>query len=182
MNLGFDPQVIADYRKRMNGMNYLLIEDEDASDEFQHFYFVGMYHGKEVLVDTVLCTLRLEHERLLYEIAEQKAFEQFPAYQQWIESDQPQGNEAAQQMEEEVGLFMADIMMDLQDEGSIKVQEYVEEVEEAEFGIGLDVALNHERISPTVIERFIADYTNQSVRLDETLYSFHMEEEEDEGE
>lgn len=182
MNPGFDPNVIADHRTRMNGKNYLLIEDEDTSDEYQHFYFVGNHQGKEVLVDTVLCTLRLEHERLLYEIAEEKAFEQFPSYKQWIESDQPEGDEAGKQMEEEVGLFIADIMMELQDEGSIKVQEYVEEVDGTEFGIGLDVAVNHERITPQVIERFITGYNNQSIRLDETLYSFQMEEEgEDEG-
>jgi hypothetical protein len=179
MNPGFDPAIIAEHRARMQGKSYLLIEDDDASEEYQHFYFVGKKDGKEVLVDTVLCTLRLEHERQLFELAEEKAFEQFPTYQQWIESDQPVEDEASRQMEEEVGLFIADVVMELQEEGSIKVQEYTEVVEDAEFGIGLDVALHRDRITPQVIEKFVADYNNEALVLDDTLYSFQTEEEEE---
>lgn len=178
-NPGFDPAIIAEHRARMQGKSYLLIEDDDASDEYQHFYFVSNREGKEVLVDTVLCTLRLEHERQLYEIAEEKAFEQFPAYKQWLEAEQPATDAAAQQMEEEVGLFIADVMMGLQDEDSVKVQEYVEEVEDAELGIGLDVALHRDRITPQVIEKFIADYNADALVLDDTLYSFQTEEEDE---
>lgn len=177
MNPGFDPAIIAEHRARMQGKSYLLIEDDDASEEYQHFYFVGKKDGKEVLVDTVLCTLQLEHERQLFELAEEKAFEQFPTYQQWIESDQP--DEASRQMEEEVGLFIADVVMELQEEGSIKVREYTEVVEDAEFGIGLDVALHRDRITPQVIEKFVADYNNEALVLDDTLYSFQTEEEEE---
>ncbi len=178
-NPGFDPTIIAEHRERMNGNTYLIIDDDDASDEYQHFYFVGKRDGKEVLVDTVLCTLRLEHERQLYEIAEEKAFEQFPAYKQWLESEQPATDDATQEMEEEVGLFMANVMMELQDEDSVKVQEYAEEVEEAEFGIGLDVALHRDRITPQLIEKFVTDYNSGMLTLDETLYSFQMEEDDE---
>ncbi len=178
-NRGFDPTIVAEYKAKMNGKPYLIIEDEDASDEYQHFYFVTNRDGQEVLVDSVICTLRLEHERQLYEIAEAKAFEQFPAYKQWVESEQPTLDAAAQAMEEEVGLFIADVMMGLQDEDSVKVQEYAEEVEEAEFGIGLDVALHRERITPQVIEKFVADYNGGLLILDDTLYSFQMDEEDE---
>ena len=41
-----------------------------------------------------------------------------------------------------------------------------------DFGIGLDAALNVEEITVEVIEKFINDFNNGTLKLDKTAYSF----------
>ena len=47
-----------------------------------------------------------------------------------------------------------------------------------DFGIGLDAGLNVEKITPKVIEKFIKEFNEDTLSLDETLYSFQTEDEE----
>ena len=48
-------------------------EEDEHNDEYTHFYFIGLYEGREVIYDTVMYTLRLQHESELFEIAEHRA-------------------------------------------------------------------------------------------------------------
>ena len=81
-NTGFDSKTIEEYRHKMNasGTTWLEDEDDERNDEYAHFYFIGLYEGKEVVYDTVMYTLRLQHESELFEIAEHRAANHFPEY------------------------------------------------------------------------------------------------------
>jgi len=79
-----------------------------------------------------------------------------------------------------VGLYMAEVILEYQEGGDIKVQEFLEVDDSAEFGIGLDVGLQVETITPIVIERFINRFNEGSLQLDETLYTFQSSEDEEE--
>lgn len=181
LNLGFDSTTIANYRAKMKsaGMPFWPVEEEGNSDEYFHFCFIGKHQGKEVIYDTVLYTLRLEHESELYEIAERKAARHFPDYKKIAYEEDENGNlKALDSAEEEIGLYMAEVILELQEEDEIKVQEHVDMDEHAEFGISLDVGLHVEKVTPQVIEKFLKDFNEDKLQLDNTLYSFQTEGEE----
>jgi hypothetical protein len=180
-NPGFDLTTIADYCEKMKsaGMLFWPVEEEGNSDEYFHFYFIGKHQGQEVIYDTVLYTLRLEHESELYEIAEHKAAQHFPDYKKITYEEDENGNlKALDSTEEEIGLYMAEVILELQEEDEIKVQEHVDMDEHAEFGISLDVALHVEKVTPQVIEKFVKDFNEDKLQLDNTLYSFQAEGED----
>ena len=60
--------------------HYIFDQDEERTGEIAHFYFVGLYKGKETIYDTFLYTLRMHHSSELYEIAERKAMQQYPDF------------------------------------------------------------------------------------------------------
>ncbi|SHH80709.1 hypothetical protein SAMN04488109_5547 [Chryseolinea serpens] len=180
-NDGFDPQYIEEYKAKMTaaGKNYLLDEEDENSDEYAHFYFVGKFEGRDVIYDTVIYTLRLHHESEMYEVAEHRAAQHFPAYKKITYDEDENGNlEALDPLEEEIGLFMAEVILELEEEEAIKVKEHIDIDPHAEFGVSLDVGLHVETITPKVIEKFIKDYNEDNVRLDETLYTFQTQDQE----
>ena len=81
-NKGFDIDVIRDYALKMKavGLEYVSDEEDESTDEYAHFYFIGKFEGKDVIYDTAIYTLRLHHESELYEIAEHRAAQHFPEY------------------------------------------------------------------------------------------------------
>jgi len=180
-NKGFDPETIASYRKRVMsaGRNYVLDADDEQSEEYAHFYFVGVYEGREVIYDAVIYTLRLQHESELFEIAEHRAAQHFPEYKKITYDEDEDGNlENLDSLEEEIGLFMAEVIMELEEEESIKVSEHVDQDVHVEFGISLDVGLHVEQVTPEVISKFIRDFNDDALSLDENLYSFQTEDQE----
>ncbi len=180
-NDGFDPKVIQEYRERMtqNGTAYLMDESDDNTDEYAHFYFIGLYEGKEVIYDAVIYTLRLQHESEMYEIAEHRAAQHFPQYKKISYDEDENGNmEALDPLEEEIGLFMAEVIMELEEEEAVKVKEHVDMDPNAEFGISLDIGLHREKINARDIEKFVRDFNEDSINLDETMYSFQIQDEE----
>jgi hypothetical protein len=181
-NKGFDPEVIADYGSKMKalGLDFLTIDDEENNDEYVHFYFIGKSdEGQEVIFDAVMYTLRMQHESEMFEIAEHRAAQHFPDYRKITYEEDENGNlEALDDREEEIGLFMAEVIMELEEEESVKVKEHVDMDIRAEFGISLDIGLHVERITPEIIQKFIHDFNTDSLNLDPTLYSFQTKEEE----
>lgn len=183
-NKGFSQEVIADYRRKMEAknQNFLIVESEDNSEEYVNFYFIGKYEGKEVLYDAVIYTLRLHYHSELYEIAEHKAAQRFPNFKNIkYEEDENGDLKALNSEQEEIGLFMAEIMMELEDEEAVKVQEHIEIDPHLDFGIGLDAALNVQEIDKKVISKFVKDYNAGTLQLDDTMYTF-VEEEDSEVE
>jgi hypothetical protein len=180
-NKGFDPVVIADYKSRMKagGKGFLWEESEENNDECAHFYFVGKYEGREVIYDAVLYTLRLQHQSELFEIAEHKAAKHFPQYKKITYKEDENGNlQPLDELEEEIGLFIAEVIMDLEEADEVKVREHVDLDTKLDFGIGLDAGLHVENISIRVIEKFIKDFNEDSLTIDPALYSFQTEDEE----
>jgi len=178
-NNGFDPNTIESYRNRMkeSGTRWVMEDEDQQGDEYAHFYFIGVYEGKEVIYDTVMYTLRLQHESELFEIAEHRAANHFPEYKKITYEEDENGNlETLDPLEEEIGLYIAEVIMELEEEEAVKVKEHVDMDVNTDFGIALDVGLHRERITETEIERFINDFNEDALQLDENLYSFQTQD------
>ncbi|RZS97561.1 hypothetical protein [Cecembia calidifontis] len=181
-NEGFNPEHIEALKKELaaSKKTYKINESEDNSDEFVNFYFVGMYEGKEVIYDAALYTLRLHHSSELYELAEHEAAKKFPNFKGIKYEEDENGNlKPLSSEEEEIGWFITEIIMEMEEEEAVKVQEFVDIDTNHDYGIGLDAALNLEYIDDKVIAKFVKDFNDDTLVLDDTLYSFQSEEEED---
>lgn len=176
-NSGYDGKIIQQYRDKISAakQGYILDETDEHTDEYVHFYFIGKHNDAEVIFDCILYTLRFQHESELFDIAEHKAAQHFPQYRKIQYEEDENGNlKALDDLEEEIGLYMAEVMVELEEEGEVKVKEHVELDLGHEFGIGLDAGLNVAVITPELIKRFIQDFNSDSLKLDNSLYSFQM--------
>jgi hypothetical protein len=163
---------------KSSGQPFIFDAEDELSEEYAHFYFLGTHEGNETLFDTVLYTLRMQHESELFEIAEQKAVQHFPHYKKIQYEEDENGNlMALDNLEEEIGLYMAEVMMELEEEGEVKVKEHVELDLHHDCGIGLDVGLHLDQVTPKIIERFIRDFNEDKLVLDPGLYSFQTHSE-----
>jgi hypothetical protein len=181
-NKGFDLQTINEFRQRIDaaGQGFVYDTEDETTDEYAHFYFIGTYEGKDVIYDSVMYTLRLQHESEMFEIAEHRAAQHFPEYKKITYEEDENGNlENLDPLEEEIGLYMAEVMMELEEEEAVKVKEHVDMDEHADFGISLDIGLHVERITPKEIMKFIKDFNEDNLTLDENSYSFQTEDIED---
>jgi hypothetical protein len=178
-NKGFTTPVIEEYKARMqsSGQDYLLDDEDENTDEYVHFYFIGLFEGKEVIYDAVMYTLRLQHESELFEIAEHRAAKHFPEYKKITYEEDENGNLAAlDPLEEEIGLFIAEVIMELEEDEAVKVKEHVDLDTNTDFGVALDIGIHREKITPREIEKFIRDFNEDSLTLDENLYSFQTQD------
>ena len=178
-NKGFDPSVISDYSNKMSqsGENYIIAESEDNGEEFVNFYFIGSYEGKKVVYDAVIYTLRLHHNSEIYDLAEQEVKKRFGKVEEIDYTEDENGDmRVLDSDEEEVGLFMAEVMMELEEEEVVKVQEHVEIDDEVDFGVGLDAGLNVDNVTPDVITKFVEEFNGGNLKLDTTMYSFQVDE------
>jgi hypothetical protein len=178
-NPGLDPAEIDNFKKELGNKPYLLNEDEPNNDQVMHFYFMGTYEGKPAIYDAVAYTLLLAYDSKVYETAEAEAQQQYPSYVPSSVDDETGEEIEAEGLTPEIEEFIADRMLALEEEDEIQVSESLITDEEFGFGIGLEVALNKPAITPEVIEQFIADYTGGKLVLDETLYSFPGEEDDE---
>lgn len=180
-NKGYESQTIKEYKDQMDdlGRNFLWDDEDENSDEYAHFYFIGKFEGREVIYDAVIYTLRLHHESELYEIAEHRAAKHFPEYKKITYEEDENGNLVTlDPLEEEIGLFMAEVIMELEEEDAVKVQEHIEIDSNCEFGVSLDIGLHVEKITQKVVEKFIKEYNEDNLKLDTTLYSFQIQDQE----
>jgi hypothetical protein len=178
-NKGYDPQTILEYKEKIqsSGLSYLLDEEDEQSDEYAHFYFIGLYEGKEVIYDAVMYTLRLQHESELFEIAEHRAAKHFPNYRKITYEEDENGNLAALDPEqEEIGLYIAEVIMELEEDEAVKVKEHVDMDANTDFGVALDIGYHVDKITSREIESFIRDFNEDTLELDETLYSFQTQD------
>ena len=181
-NEGFNPETIKALKEELksSGKAFKIVDSEENSDEFVNFYFVGYYEGKEVIYDAALYTLRLHHASEVYELAEHEAAKKFPNFKSIKYEEDENGNlKPLSTEEEEIGWFITEIIMEIEEEETVKVQEFIDIDTNHDYGLGLDVALNVEFIDEKVISRFVKEFNEDSLVLDETLYSFQSEEEED---
>ena len=178
-NKGFDPATIQEYKNKMTamGVNFLEDDEDQRNDEYAHFYFVGLFEGKEVIYDTVMYTLRLQHESELFEIAEHRAAKHFPEYRKITYEEDENGNLAVlDPLQEEIGLYIAEVIMELEEEEAVKVKEHVDLDVNTDFGVALDVGIQREKITEAEIAKFIQDFNEDNLQLDENLYSFQTED------
>jgi hypothetical protein len=178
-NKGFNPEVISEYEEKikLTKQSFIYDEEEESSDEYSHFYFIGKYEGNPVIYDAVIYTLRLHHESEMFEIAEHRAAQQFPSYKKISYEEDENGDlENLDPLEEEIGLFMAEVILELEEEESVKVKEHIEIDDNVDFGVSMDIGLHVEKITPQVIEKFIKEFNDGSIKLDPTLYSYQTQD------
>jgi len=179
INKGFDLIELNKLESQLtkSGKNYVLIESEDNSDDFKNFMFIGKHEDRDVIYDAAIYTLKVQHHSEVYEIAENEAAMKFPDYQKFdtVGEDVDVLNE----LDEEVGLFMAEVMEEIEDEERVKVQEHIDVDINNDFGIGLDVGLNIVMVDDVVISDFIEKFNNGEVKLDSTFYAFQLDHDMD---
>lgn len=177
-NKGFDIKEIQSLRSKMEekDQNFMIVDSDDNGSEYVNFNFIGSHEGKEVIYDAVIYTLRLQHNSEIFEIAEQKASERFPDFREFNYTEDENGDlEELDDMEEEVGLYMAEVMMELEEEEAIKVREHIEKDLNNDYGIGLDVGLNVDEVNEDIISTFVEEYNRGNIKLDPNMYSFQHE-------
>ena len=79
-------------------------------------------------------------------------------------------------LQEEIGLFIAEVILELEEEESVKVKEHVDLDVNTDFGVALDVGLHRDTITHAEIEKFVQDFNEDNLNLDENLYSFQTED------
>jgi len=175
-NQGFDANVVAAYKEQCsrNPFGFVLHPEEERTPEYAHVYFTGNYQGREVVYDTVLYTLRLEHECEMYSIVEEMTKKKFPGYSMQL-SDSAEDTEPP----EEVAMHMAEIILSLEEDETVRVKEHAELDLTAGFGIGLDVGLHVEEITDERIATFIRRFNRGDLTLDPTLYTFQFNDADD---
>ncbi|GAB3658447.1 hypothetical protein GCM10028791_31400 [Echinicola sediminis] len=180
-NDGFKPETIGALKAELkaSGKSFKTIPSDGDSDEFANFYFIGKYEGKDVIYDAALYTLRLHHSSEVYELAEHKAAKKFPNFKGIHYEEDENGNlKPLNSDEEEIGWFMTEIIMEIEEEEHVKVQEFIDLDTNHDFGIGLDVALNIDHVDDKVIEKFIKEFNDDTIVLDDTFYAFQSEDED----
>lgn len=180
-NDGFDPEEINALKDecREEGKSFVYVEDDDSdvleSGECVHIQFPGVYEQQEVIYDALVYTLRLHHSSLVYEMAVEEVQKTFPTYVP--PEDRELNYRITPEMEEEAETALTEIIEELEETETVKVQEHVEVDTDFDYGISLDVCLNVEEITDEVIEKFVRDFKANTLSLDTTLYSFMSEEE-----
>ena len=176
-NDGFDIQEIENVKAEFpEGQSYLMINSEDNTEDYKNFYFIGEYEGQGVVFDAAIYTLRLRHSSEIHELAEYKVAQKYPEYQSISYEEDENGDIAPLgEKQEEIGLYLTEVMDELEEEEAVKVVEHVDIDSNIDFGIGLDIGLHVDTVTHEVIEKFIADYNSGSLKLDQTHYSFQFD-------
>jgi hypothetical protein len=180
-NQSYNHAEIESVREKIAHSNndFVLVDSEDNNEEYKHFQFIGMFEGKAAIYDAVIYTLRLHHASEVYEMAEHKAAQKFPNFKPIRFQEDENGDlKALNDVEEEIGLYIAETIDELEDEDAVKVSEHVDMDSCGDDGLGLDIGLNVEEVTDSVINKFVKDFNEDTIHLDETLYSFQANEEE----
>lgn len=183
-NLGLDPIEVKQLKDECleAGTNFMYVEDDELDepqgDEYAHFQFVGIHKGQEVIYDAIMYTLRMHHSSIVYETAERKAQKAFPLYVPIELRDETHTEN--EELDEEVELFITELMEEIEETEEVKVLEHVEIDDDSDYGICLDVCLNIETIDDQVISKFVKEFNANSLKLDPTLYSFKSEDTDEE--
>ncbi|EIM73418.1 hypothetical protein A3SI_18026 [Nitritalea halalkaliphila LW7] len=174
-NEGFDPTFIQNFQASCaaTGKNFRLVEEEDNTEEYVRFQFVGKYEGKDVLYDAALYTLRLHHASEVIELAEHEAAKKFKNFSSIRYEEDEDGNlKPLSPEEEEIGWFITEMIHQIEDEETVKVQEFIDLDTNHDFGIGLDAALNRDFISEKEVAHFVQSFNEDTLQLDDTFLFF----------
>ena len=180
-NEGYDPEEISALKDecQQEGKSFVFVEDDDLDvleeGECAHIQFPGKYQGEEVIFDALVYTLRLHHSSLVYEMALEQVRKTYPEYVP--PEDRKASYKITPELEEEAETALTEIIDEIEETETVKVQEHVDVDMESDYGIALDVCLNVDEVTDDVIEDFIKKFTSNTLSLDTTLYSFTNEEE-----
>jgi len=163
-----------------NQLEWTYDYSEEQNEETAFFFFAGTHKGKEVIFDVFLVPLSIHYMALAEEMADQEVQKLFPEYQGYESIDK-----LSEMKMEEIWEKKAEIIAEIEAEGDLKVQEFIEiddsEIDEAQSDLMvlLTVALNVDEINKEVIDKFVKEYKTNTLQLDENLYSFSIEDDLD---
>ena len=168
MNKGLEQSEVARVKKRCEeaGRNFIYNTDEERDENFAHFFFVGQHEGEEVVFNGFMYSLEMEYISTLYDEAQSILIERVPEFKE--EDFESESAEVLAQIES--------VVAELEDSGEIQVQEFVEVDSSVEYGIGINVCLNLLEITDEDISAFVKGYTEDTLKLDTTSYSFDFDE------
>lgn len=175
-NLGYSKEEIELLKEECAELdqNFVLVdEDSDINPDYVQFQFVGKHDDEEVIYDALVSTLSMHHSSLLYEAAENKILEIYKDYIPFEDRDENSP------VNEEAEIMMEELIQGMEDEESIRVSEFIEIDHDFDYGIGIEASLNVDEITVEVIEKFINDFNNNTLKLDNTVYSFKDDDTED---
>jgi hypothetical protein len=168
MNAGYNPENIKNIKEAAAhaGKSFVINTNQDNDDQSAYFFFVGKNEDKEVIYDAFIYTLRAEYEMQLYEVAETRLQEKFPNLKSLEEANEDQLD------------YLELVADEIEQRDEISVVEFVNIDEAVDFGVAMDVCLNVETITADVIEKFVNDFNNDTLVLDDDEYSFSPYSEE----
>ncbi len=182
-NKGFDTDEINTLKAELKeeGRSFMYVDDEELEDvaesgECVRVEFLGQHNGQEVIYDAIIYTLRLHHSSLVYEQAVEQIKKSYPDYMP--PEERIAGYTIAADREEEAETMLAELIDEMEDAETVKVQEHVEVDTDTDYGVALDVCLNVEEVTDEVVEDFIKAFNANTLKLDTTLYSFSSEGDE----
>lgn len=169
MNKGLEKSEVERIKSlcKKEGKNFIYNKEEERDDNFAHFFFIGMHEGKEVVYNGFLFSLEMEYISSLYDAAQEVLLERMPNLTE--EDLEVESVEVIEQIE--------DIVAELEEEGEVQVQEFVEMDESVEYGIGVNACFNLLEVTDKDIEKFVVEFNEDRIELDPTAYSFDFDEE-----
>lgn len=143
--------------------SFVYDENEDNNEnEIVAIYFLSK--KEDIVIHCTLITLIFEYQISLLGEAEDIFFAEHPEFKEKEYQDLPE------KLQDEYD----ELMEDLHASGDIKVQEFIEEVDENVW----EVCLNVESLDGQTIESFVQKYSQNKIQLDPNLYQFEIFEEE----
>ncbi|AZQ63370.1 hypothetical protein EI427_14310 [Flammeovirga pectinis] len=139
----------------------------DENDESQvQFQFIGTRNGEEVVMDAFLYTLEMEYFAKIHEEATQLVIEENPKFKD-ADFDVIDGPHIE---------ALEEISAEIAKNDDYDVAEFVEERPEDADGSGvpLDICLNVPSVTKEVIAKFIKEYNDNTLKLDDTVFSFDI--------
>ncbi|GAB4123492.1 MAG: hypothetical protein OHK0045_16060 [Raineya sp.] len=181
-NIPFDNTDCVSIRNYLieNNLEWTYDYAEEQNEEAAFFFFTGIHKSREVVFDVFMMPLSLHYMALAEEIADQEVQKLFPEYRGYESV-----NNLPEKKLEEIWEKKAEIIAEIEAEDNLKVQEFIEiddseiESQHNDLIVMLTVVLNIDEINEEIIDKFVKDYKNNTLRLDENLYSFSIEDDLD---
>ncbi|MBD0405271.1 hypothetical protein [Flammeovirga sp. EKP202] len=148
------------------GKPFVFTAPEDNDESQVQFQFLGSKDGKEVVYDAFLYTLEMEYFAKIHEEATQLVIDENPKFK-GADFDVMDGPHID---------ALEEISAELAKSDEYDVAEFIEERPEDadEDGIPLDVCLNVTSITEEAIVKFVTEFNEGTLKLDDTVYSFDM--------
>lgn len=168
MNPNISLKEVKEFLKK-NGTSFKVLDDSAREDGALQFAFVGEFEGKEVVFDVFMMTLEFDFFTGVLEEAINQTIELHPEFKE-ADFDAIEGKHID---------IMDDIAAELAKDEDFQVCEYLDIEEGDDNVVELDVSLNITEVSDEAIKKFINDFTTGELELDETYFSFELDDEEE---
>ncbi len=151
--------------------NFVYNEEENSNEDEAFFFFPGQHEGREVVFNAYLYPLESEYMLNLMESAIERVIQKFP-HLKAEDFDMDQQGPHMDMLEE--------VLDELSNDEDFGVQEFVEIGEETDQGVEINICLNVSEVTKDVISKFVDDFNSGKLELDDTVYSFPIDENYDE--